>query len=51
VAGDKESLSIQVDVLPGVQEFAMPTTAMIRQELVTGDSVTPAKKRKEKQST
>jgi hypothetical protein len=31
-----------------VQEFAMPNTAMIRQELVTGDSVAPAKKRKRK---
>ena len=45
---DKESLSVQVDVLPGVQEFAMPTTAMISQELFTGDSVAPAKKRKRK---
>ena len=48
VARDKESLSVQVDVLPGVQEFAMPTTSMICQELFTGDSVAPAKKQKRK---
>ena len=41
---DKESLSVRVDVLPGVQEFATPTEAMICQELVNGDTVASVKK-------
>jgi predicted Zn-dependent protease len=46
VTREKEFLSVKVEVLPGVKEFATPTTEMIRQELVTSDSGAPAKKQK-----